>query len=135
FVCYRPVTMTCMRINDAGLVPGGPHAPTLRLRHSPPPHAAAPRCPRRSRPHRDRRRHAGEPDLALPRCCNGRITMTTRARSWRQPGLLAAGTALALVAACGSGDPLADPDDSGADSGSGGAESTVGGSQTYYSSE
>ena len=61
--------------------------------------------------------------------------MTTRARSWRLPGLLAAGTALALVAACGSGDPLADPDDSGADSGSGGAESIVVGSQAYYSNE
>src|SRR5699024_5374905 len=59
--------------------------------------------------------------------------MTTRARSWRLPGLLAAGAALALVAACGSDDPLADPDDSGTDSGSGAA--IVVGSQAYYSNE
>lgn len=61
--------------------------------------------------------------------------MTTRARSWRLPGLLAAGAALSLVAACGSGDPLADPDDSGADSGSGSGTAIVVGSQAYYSNE
>src|SRR5690625_1689019 len=63
--------------------------------------------------------------------------MTTRARSWRLPGLLAAGAALSLVAACGSGDPLADPDDSGSDSGSGSGSGTaiVVGSQAYYSNE
>ena len=64
--------------------------------------------------------------------------MTTPTRSWRRllPGAVAAGAALALVAGCGSGDPLADPEESTSASGSGeGGQTIVVGSQAYYSNE
>lgn len=63
--------------------------------------------------------------------------MTTRSRTWRRtlPGAVAAGAALALVAACGSGDPLADPDETTTEAASGGAQTIVVGSQAYYSNE
>lgn len=65
------------------------------------------------------------------------MTARTGSRSWRHtaPAGLAAGLALALVAACGSGDPLEDPDDTAAEDGGGGGDTIVVGSQAYYSNE
>ena len=63
------------------------------------------------------------------------MTTPTTSRSWRclAPGVMA-GLALALVAACGSGDPLEDPDQTSAEDGASG-DTIVVGSQAYYSNE
>lgn len=64
------------------------------------------------------------------------MTTPITSRSWRRlaPGLMAS-LALALVAACGSGDPLEDPDQTSADEGGASGDTIVVGSQAYYSNE